>query len=147
MKTKPDKIKREKLYLPRYLIYVVADNEEGDGLLDCLKHPKRIPSLGMDDELVNIKQVESIDMDKIGSNELHSVFIYDPSNRIESTDNVSDHFWAAKFTPMYRDFDAKTPRRGGDTVTIVEFCGLKFRLDRPIEVYHDKENEYNVQFI
>jgi len=140
-------LKREKLYLSKYRVYVVADNGGYEELLDCLKHPKRIPSLGMDDELVNIKKVESIDMVKIESKEVHSVFIYDPSNRIESTDKVSDHFFGAKYTPMYRDFDVEIPRKGRDRVTIVEFCGLKFSLDEPIEAYYDKENDCNVQFI
>ncbi len=139
-------LKREKLYLPKYLIYVLTNNDLSEYLLECLKNPKRIPSLGMDDELANIKNVKKISMDKIKSREVHSIFIHDPDNGMESV-NVSDHFWGRKFTSMPLDFDPETPRKGKDMVTIVEFCGLKFKLDKPIEVYCDKEKGHNIQFI
>ncbi len=143
-------LKREKLYLPEYCIYILTNNAIKDDFLDCLKFPKRIPSLGMDDELVKIKNVVEIEMDKVVNEEeskkVHSVFIYDPKNKIKYS-RVTDKFWAPRFTSMNLYFENEIPRTPKSVVQIVEFCGLKFELENPIDVYLDKEKNYNIQFI
>lgn len=143
-------LKREKLHLPKYLIYIVTNKGRNEEFLDCLKFPKRIPSLGMDDELIEIKNPVEIEMEKITNEEeskkVDSIFVYDPKNKIKYT-SIADNFWAPRFTSMNLNFENEIPRRPKDIVQIVEFCGLKFELDIPIEVYLDKDKDKSIQFI
>ncbi len=143
-------LKREKLYLPKYLIYIVTNKGRNEEFLDCLKFPKRVPSLGMDDEMIEIKNPVEIEMEKITNEEeskkVDSIFIYNPKNKMKY-DSIADNFWAPRFTSMNLNFENEIPRRPKDIVQIVEFCGLKFELNNPIDVYLDKEKNKHIQFI
>lgn len=71
-------LRRDKLFLPKYTIYLhIKDKELFELILQALKYPLNIPSLGLDDELVNIKNVENLS-DKLKINdkeEINSVFL------------------------------------------------------------------------
>jgi len=67
---------REKIFLPIYDIYIGIDNDMG--LVDSLKHPRRIPALAMDDELIMIKDVKELGKYKdvqVNKNKVNSIFI------------------------------------------------------------------------
>jgi CRISPR-associated protein Cas5t len=69
-------VRRDKLFLPTYTIYLqIQDDVLFEDTLKFLASPKSIPSLGLDDELVIIKNVTAL------SNE---VFIQNDTNRINS---------------------------------------------------------------
>lgn len=143
-------LKREKLYLPKYLIYVMTNNGRNGELLHCLKSPKRIPSLGMDDEIVKIRNPVEIEMEKImdekESKKVDSIFIYNPKYKVKYAP-ITDNFWVPRFVSINLDFEKEIPRNPKDVVQIVEFCGLRCELDTPIEVYLDKEKNKHIQFI
>lgn len=69
-------VRRDKLFRPNYTVYLKIEDESFyKEILESLKFPKNIPSLGMDDELVQIKNVESIILEKSKLNSIDSVFL------------------------------------------------------------------------
>lgn len=77
-------IRRDKLFLSKYTIYVcIKEQILFDEIFESLKNPKNTPSLGLDDELVIIKNVEDIseiikpnDTDRINSVFLNKGYTY-----------------------------------------------------------------------
>jgi CRISPR-associated protein Cas5t len=69
-------VRRDKLYIPSYTIYLKI-NEQAlyQEILMCLKKPKSIPSLGLDDELITISDVAEIDLKDNINNKIDSVFL------------------------------------------------------------------------
>jgi CRISPR-associated protein Cas5 subtype I-B len=67
---------REFLYLPKYTIYLKIDNKTlYEEFLNNLKEPKNVPSLGLDDELVLIKNVKEINVKENSDKKINSIFI------------------------------------------------------------------------
>lgn len=68
-------IRRDKLFLSKYTVYIyIKEQTIFDEIFESLKNPKNTPSLGLDDELVIIKDVEDVseaikpnDTDRINS--------------------------------------------------------------------------------
>lgn len=77
-------IRRDKLFLSKYTIYVyIKEKTLFDDIFESLKNPKNTPSLGLDDELVIIKNVRNVsetiqpnDIDRINSVFLNKGYIY-----------------------------------------------------------------------
>lgn len=77
-------IRRDKLFLSKYTIYIYIEEQVlFDEVFASLKNPKNIPSLGLDDELVIIKNVKDIgeiikpnDTDRINSVFLNKGYSY-----------------------------------------------------------------------
>ena len=71
-------VRRDKLFTPKYSIYLkIQDTKLFDEIFENLKNPKNIPSLGLDDEIVVIKNVEVVDLIENGSKRVDSVFLND----------------------------------------------------------------------
>ena len=70
-------IRRDKLFLANYTVYVsIKDTTLYDEILSALHEPKNTPSLGLDDELVIIKNVKPLDdMELNESSKINSVFL------------------------------------------------------------------------
>jgi len=69
-------IRRDKLFIPNYTIYLKIEEEAlYQEILESLKNPKNIPSLGLDDELITISDVEEIDLTNNKSNRIDSLFL------------------------------------------------------------------------
>jgi CRISPR-associated protein Cas5t len=69
-------IRRDKLFIPNYTIYLKIEDEElYKEILEALRYPKNIPSLGLDDELIKIDNVAEIDLELSNSNKIESVFL------------------------------------------------------------------------
>lgn len=77
-------IRRDKLFLPKYTIYIdIKEQMLFDDIFESLKNPQSIPSLGLDDELVIIKNIKDVsesiksnDTDKINSVFLNKGYSY-----------------------------------------------------------------------
>jgi len=77
-------IRRDKLFLSKYTIYVsIKEKILFDDIFESLKNPKNTPSLGLDDELVIIKNVKDVseeikpnDTDRINSIFLNKGYTY-----------------------------------------------------------------------
>jgi CRISPR-associated protein Cas5t len=69
-------IRRDKLFVPNYTIYLKIEDESlYQEILENLKKPKNIPSLGLDDELIMICDVEEIELEHNESSRIDSLFL------------------------------------------------------------------------
>lgn len=69
-------IRRDKLFLPIYTIYLkIEDDTLYQEILGALKEPKNIPSLGLDDELIIVCDVEEIVLAHNETNRIDSLFL------------------------------------------------------------------------
>jgi len=71
-------MRRDKLFLSKYTVYVyIKEQTLFDDIFNSLKNPKNIPSLGLDDELVIIKNVKDASeaIKPNDTNEINSVFL------------------------------------------------------------------------
>ncbi len=69
-------IRRDKLFIPNYTIYLKIDDKSlYQEILDALKKPLNTPSLGLDDELITIRDVKEVDLTDNKSNRIDSLFL------------------------------------------------------------------------
>jgi len=69
-------VRRDKLFIPSYTIYLkIEDKELYQEILESLKSPKNTPSLGLDDELIIIKNIVEVDLFSNNENKINSVFL------------------------------------------------------------------------
>ncbi len=122
-------VKREKLFKPSYLIYCeTEDNDLFRDIKDSLKRPKRIPSIGLDDELVIIHSVKKVkDNYTVTRKErIHTTFPYILADKYEFNPTFSRKLKPmiifpprTTITPIH--FDMGPPRRVVKSIEIVEF--------------------------
>ena len=155
-----DILNREKLFLPKYSVYVKTDetNDDAEALLEqienALKQPQRVPSLGMDDELVLIKKVERKILKPLeSSNIVHSIATYENGEFTQILDDVPRKVTIipARVVTVPVDYDrSKIPRRISKTLQIVEFFGGKLEFKHPktqIFVDSSADKEIRVEFL
>ncbi len=145
-------IRRDKLYNPKYCIYlsILTDDLKKD-IINALKCPKSIPSLGLDDELVTIYDInESQKLKKVeDAGYVNSVFI-------NKYDKYTSKFrQTKKFTKLpisnpvnlgyqveYKGSERKI-RKAAENALVVEFLNCSVNIPEK-EIYTD--NEYNIVF-
>lgn len=143
-------LKREKLYKSIYIIYVSAENLIIDEIVNSLKTPKRISSLGQDDELVLIKDVEKISMKRDEENVVHSVFKFEEGMTFKPNFNIMQgiQIFPPRVVTINLEFNNKIiPRKPMNFVQIVEFVGMYCELDSKKTLYVDEEKHFNVDMI
>jgi len=146
-----DILNREKLYKSNYLIYISAENSLLDELLHFLKNPARIPSLGMDDEMIIIKDVEKITLEQKEDTVVHSVFRFEENMefipkfaKIERNMEI----FPPRIVTINRDFDEnKIPRKPKEFIQVVEFSGAYCEINVPKTFCLDQEKNYNIELI
>lgn len=134
-------IRRDRLYKAIYSIYLLIDSEElFKEILIALKFPKSIPSLGLDDELVKIYEIENkIQMSENKSGHINSVFIdkeYSYNVIIEDQDKFVE-FPMANETPLsfkveISDKGFRKSRQAMDNFKQVEYLNCKIELKNVI---------------
>ncbi len=130
-------IRRDRLYKAIYTIYLLIDSEElFEEILIALKFPKNIPSLGLDDELIKISEIENkIQISENKSGYINSVFIdkgYSYDVIIEDQDKFIE-FPIANETPLsfkveISDEGFRKSRQAVDNFKQVEYLNCKIEL-------------------
>ncbi|WP_100907664.1 CRISPR-associated protein Cas5 [Methanobacterium sp. MZ-A1] len=143
-------LRREKLYKTIYIIYVAAEDTLISEIVNSLKIPKRIPSLGLDDELVLIKNVKEIKMEKEEKNVVHSIFRFEEG--MVFIPKISAILGMQIFPPRIvttnLEFDNNViPRKPINFVQIVEFAGMYCELGSEKILYVDQEENCNVDML
>jgi len=146
-------IRRDKLFIPTYTIYLKIEDEIlYQEILENLKSPKNIPSLGLDDELIIISNVKEIGLFQNKSNRINSLFldkgviykafVQDSNRAIEfPMSNVT----ATKFVA----FDKKgkqISREVSEAFGQVEFINCEVEFEDDIESFMDKELNNSLVF-
>lgn len=143
-------LRREKLYKTIYTIYVAAEDPLISEILNSLKTPKRIPSLGLDDELALIKNVKEIKMEKEDKKVVHSIFQFEEG--MAFTPKISDISGMQIFPPRIvttnLEFENNAiPRKPINFIQIVEFAGMYCELASEKMFYVDQEKNCNVDML
>lgn len=136
-------VNREKLYRAKYEIYLDIPDNYKQEVLHALRYPKRPPSLGLDDELILIKNVGFVNVNPMdaeaGEVGIHSIFPEDWVQRysFHPTQNVLVIPPRTSITNL--KFDKGPPRTAQDILRIVEFFGgyCRVHLKNGINVYTD----------
>ena len=146
-------VRRDRLFMPEYWVYLKIDDESmKNDILKALKNPQNIPSLGLDDELVLISDVEEIELVEETENRINSVFydmgktykayVVDVHSAIElPVSNVT----ATKF----KAFDKKGKRISREVTQEyrqIEYINCEIAFDENVENYQDKETGNRLVF-
>ncbi|MGB5793989.1 CRISPR-associated protein Cas5 [Poseidonibacter sp.] len=136
-------VRRDKLFLSKYIIYLkIEDNNFFEEILKNLKNPKNIPSLGLDDELINIKNVSTVILEENSSNKINSVFL-DKGAKYKAfikEINKSVQFPMLNMTPTkFIGFDKKGKRVTREKKVEFEFNQVEY-INCEIEFLEDIEN-------
>lgn len=146
-----DILNREKLYKSNYLVYISAENYLLDEILHFLKNPARIPGLGMDDEMVIIRDAEKVILEQKEDTVVHSVFKFEEN--MEFTPKFAEieknmEIFPPRIVTINRDFDEKKiPRKPKEFIQVVEFSGLYCEINAPKTFCLDQEKNYNIELI
>lgn len=145
-----DILRREKLYKSIYIVYVFAENIIMDEIVNSLKNPQRIPSLGQDDELVLIKDIKEISMEQYEKTIVHSVFQFEEGMIFRPNFNKMPgiQIFPPRVVTTNLEFDNnQIPRRPINFIQIVEFVGVSCELDSKKTLYIDEEKHFNVDML
>jgi hypothetical protein len=142
-------IRRDRLFRASYTVYLKI---EDCGYLcreifDCLKQPKSIPSLGLDDEIVKISEVEVIEnLQENNTRIINSVFFDEGYSYTVNIIDEDKYFQlpVANETPMF--FTVKAPdesfresRKPERLLKQVEYINCEINLNN-VKSYTDGEN-------
>lgn len=148
-------IRRDKLFLAKYTVYLnIKDEKLYEEVLQNLHTPKNSPSLGMDDELVEIKNIESILLENNNSNRINSVF-FDKGLKYKAyvkDINKGVELPTSNLVPTkFIAFDKKNRRISKESKKDFEFnqveyinCDIEFQEE--IKSFFDKELENKLVF-
>lgn len=152
-------IRRSRNFKPIYTIYVKNDKKViDDNILTYLMKPQRIPSLGMDDEIIHIQDVKIVKLDVVKSDTFDSVIPFQPNDDsfINFTINADllEHSTVIYPVDNYvcSDFDVKWKSNGRSTrkpakhLYVKEFYKCSVKLRKKIDAFYDPEKETTILF-
>jgi CRISPR-associated protein Cas5t len=146
-------IRRDKLFLPEYVVYLnIKDNNLFNEILNALKNPKNIPSLGLDDEIVTIKNIKEINIEENDTNIIDSVFANKGLNYKAYIKDKSKPIYLPVFNDCgikFKAFDKKgkfISREVIENMMQVEFINCEIEFNENINSYKDKELNYKLVF-
>lgn len=141
-------IQRDKLFNAYYTVYLKLDNSLYEEIINSLKSPKNIPSLGMDDEIINITNIfgdSEFKLTKNKTNCIDSIFLdKDYNYKVKVKDSSKSiilptfHEIATKFKAF--DSNGKFISREPIKEAIynqVEFVNCEIEFNQEIDSYID----------
>jgi len=148
-------VRRDKLFLANYIVYLLIKNEEFyHEILENLRVPKNTPSLGMDDELIEIKNIKEITLEQNDTNKINSVFL-DKGIRYKSLVkdiNKNIEFPILNMTPTkFIGFDKKNKRISKESkkefeFNQVEYINCEIEFQERCETFFDNDLENRLVF-
>lgn len=146
-------VRRDHLFMASYTFFIALKKDENislEELYQGIKYPKKIPSLGLDDEIIDISDVKKCILEKNNSNKVDSVFISEDGNDFIAKIGEQRkfaiypeiHLQPTKFIVEYNG-GRRSIREPSEEKNIAEYlnCKLEFKSDK--EVWFDKdENKY-----
>ncbi len=147
-------VRRDKLYKSHYTIYLkIEEKSLYNEILNGLKEPRNLPSLGLDDELVELKNIVEIDLVKNSTNKINSIFLDKnlPSYKAYIQDiTQAVELPVSNIAPVkFAGFDKKGKRISKEPTLEfrqVEYrnCDIEFQDD--IESFVDRQSDNGIIF-
>jgi CRISPR-associated protein Cas5 subtype I-B len=127
-------IRRDRLFKPQYIIYIHSEDLELlNKIENSLRFPKSIPSLGLDDELVNIADIKTVELVQNGSKEIDSIFM-ESGEKFNIA--VGDGYMIANSGEVPLSFKVEFDKKGNrknrealNRVNQMEYLGCKVEID------------------
>lgn len=146
-------IRRDKLYIPSYTIYLkIEDQQLFEDILNALNSPKNIPSLGLDDELAHIYDVQEIELHNNSTTRIDSVFL-DKSipykGFIKDLGRMIELPTAQMVPTKFRAFDSKNNRISKEVIEEfkhVEYINCEIEFQTDVESFEDHELRHRLVF-
>ncbi|PJI07103.1 MULTISPECIES: CRISPR-associated protein Cas5 [Clostridium] len=130
-------IRRDHLFNAQYTIYIMLENEQlSKDIYSALLYPKSIPSLGLDDEIVKIYDVEcNVDIKENKSDVINSVFMdkgYEYEVKIKDLFDAVEMPTANEVPLKYEigeNEGVRSARKGSDVYKQVEFLNCYVQIN------------------
>jgi CRISPR-associated protein Cas5t len=139
-------IRRDKLFIPSYTIYLnIEDDTLYQDILDSLKAPQNTPSLGLDDELIIIKDIVELELEENSNSRVNSVFLDNGVSYKAYIQDISKpiEMPISNITPTkFIAFDKKDkliPREVKEEFAQIEFINCEVEFQEEVENFIDKE--------
>ncbi|WP_457564151.1 CRISPR-associated protein Cas5 [Caminibacter sp.] len=146
-------IRRDKLFESSYIIYLKIDNQDlYQEILTALKNPKNTPSLGLDDELIDIYEVKEIELLKNETKKIDSVFLDKGFKYKALIKDLSKPVELPTFniTPTkFKAFDNKGKQISKEIIEEfrqVEYINCEIEFEDDIDSFIDKELNKRIIF-
>ena len=146
-------IRRDKLFLSHYIVYLKIDNHKlYQEILENLKTPKNIPSLGLDDELVTLYDIQELELVENKSNKIDSIFLDKGIKYKAFVKNLKQtiELPMSNITPIKFDAFDKKGKRISKEITKelaqIEFINCEIEFEEKIESFVDREYGYRIMF-
>jgi CRISPR-associated protein Cas5t len=146
-------VRRDKLFIPNYTIYLKIEDEKlYKEILEALRYPQNIPSLGLDDELIKIYGISEVDLKLSDSNKIDSIFL-DKGIRYKAF--IKDILQGVELPisnlvpTKFNAFDKKGKRISKEIkeqFPQVEFTNCEIEFQEEIKSFKDKELNYRLVF-
>jgi CRISPR-associated protein Cas5t len=146
-------VRRDKLFIPNYTIYLKIEDEKlYKEILEALRYPQNIPSLGLDDELIKIYGIAEVDLKLSNSNKIDSIFL-DKGIRYKAF--IKDILQGVELPisnlvpTKFNAFDKKGKRISKEIkeqFPQVEFTNCEIEFQEEIKSFKDKELNYRLVF-
>ena len=148
-------LQRDKLYKANYTIYLNIANESlFNEIYNALKEPRNIPSLGMDDEMVLLKNIDIVTLEKNQTNIIDSVFLDKNFNYKVKIKDPSKPIMLPTFHQVptkFNAFDKKGKFISREPIkeavfNQVEFINCEVEFFSEIKSFIDKEKNNRIVF-
>ncbi len=149
-------IRRDRLFRAYYTIYLNIENKKlHEEILVNLKNPKNIPSLGLDDELVHIRNVKEITLCDDSSNKIDSIFLSKKHQRykifVKDIDRKVELPTSNLVSTKYKAYDDKGERISKESIKSyeynqVEFINCQIEFENEVESFIDNELQNKLLF-
>lgn len=152
-------LRRSKNYKPQYTVYLaIADTNLLQAIHNSLLHPQRIPSLGMDDEMVAITNITILEhtMVRQDCDVIHSVVPYSQDTFLEydvllgeknkTTIYPQDNAVVTRFSFDSFNEGGRSVRNIGEIKNVKEFYNVSLKLHHVVQVHTDTQRNVNIMF-
>jgi len=144
-------IRRDFLFMASYTVYLkIEDISLYNQFLNSLKYPKNIPALGLDDELIVLKDIKEVELREknvrinsifLDKNYKYRTFIKDISKRVEMP---SLNSYPTKFEAYKKE--KRVPKEIIEEQLQVEFFNCEVEFESKVQTFFDEELKNGIIF-
>jgi len=144
-------IRRDFLFMASYTVYLKTDDITlYNQFLNSLKYPKNIPALGLDDELIVLKDIKEVELREknvrinsifLDKNYKYRTFIKDISKRVEMP---SLNSYPTKFEAYKKE--KRVPKEIIEEQLQVEFFNCEVEFESKVQTFFDEELKNGIIF-
>jgi len=137
-------VRRDKLFKPYYIVYLDIHYSLKEDIFKNLKKPQNIPSLGLDDEIVLLKNIKEVELIENDTKFVDSVYL---SDNIEYKIAIKDTNKFIELPTFYEvpiKFNINKTKEIIESKKQIEFLNCQIEIDE--KSFLDKEKDLRIAF-